>query len=85
VNTRKWLHRLGPTIGVLLLAGAFWIVHRQLRAYRYADLARAVREIPPARVVIALMLTAANYWACAMRDIPSRTTGSSSRRSSVTP
>ena len=61
MSTRKWLHRLGPVIGILLLAAAFWIVHRQLRAYRYADLVRAIRDVPPARVLVALALTALNY------------------------
>ncbi len=61
MNTRKWLHRAGPVLGVLLLAGAFWIVHRQLRAYRYADLAQAIRDVPPRRVLLALVLTAVNY------------------------
>jgi phosphatidylglycerol lysyltransferase len=48
-------------VAVLLLAAAFWILHRELRAYRYADLSREVRELPPARVLLALVLTALNY------------------------
>jgi uncharacterized membrane protein YbhN (UPF0104 family) len=61
MSTRKWLHRIGPVVGVALLAAAFWILHRELRAYRYADLSREIRELPRPRVLLALALTAINY------------------------
>ena len=61
MSTRKWLHRLGPVVAVALLAAAFWILHRELRAYHYADLSREIRELPAARVLLALALTALDY------------------------
>jgi phosphatidylglycerol lysyltransferase len=62
MSIQKWLHRFGPAIAAALLAAAFWILHRELRAYRYADLAREIREMPPARVLLALALTALDYF-----------------------
>ena len=61
MNTRKWLERLGPVIAAALLTVAFWILHRELRAYHYADLSREIRELPPSRVLLALALTALDY------------------------
>lgn len=58
---QPFFKRFGPLLGLLLFAVALWMIHRQLAAYHYQDIARAVSEIPPDRLVMALILTAANY------------------------
>lgn len=55
---RTWA---APAAGVVLLTLAAWILHRELRAYQYADLVREVRTLPPPRILLALLLTAASY------------------------
>ncbi|MFY9269532.1 MAG: bifunctional lysylphosphatidylglycerol flippase/synthetase MprF [Candidatus Manganitrophaceae bacterium] len=55
------LKRLGPLLGFLLFSVALWAVHRQLAAYRYEDIARALSEIPSDRLILSLLLTAASY------------------------
>lgn len=55
---RRWA---APGAGALLLGLAAWILHRELRAYQYADLVREMRALPAARVFAALALTALSY------------------------
>ena len=57
-DIRRWVT---PVAGALLLALAAWILHRELRAYQYADLAREVRALPSARLLLAVLLTAVSY------------------------
>lgn len=55
------LKRLGSLLGLLLFAVALWVVHHQLAAYHYQDIARALSEISSDRLVLALLLTAGSY------------------------
>ncbi len=58
VLLRRWA---APAVGALLLGLAAWILHRELRAYQYADLVREMRALPAARVLLAVALTALSY------------------------
>src|SRR5512139_2239620 len=57
-QVRRWeliAFRLG------LFAVAWWILHRELRHYHYADLVRELRSLPSGRILLAAGLTAVNY------------------------
>jgi uncharacterized membrane protein YbhN (UPF0104 family) len=58
---QKLLRSLGPAIVLSLLAGAFWILHHELRHDHYADLRQALAKIPRARLRLALALTILSY------------------------
>ena len=57
----RWLHRLTPLLGVSLFLFALWLLHRELRNYKYADLVRVTREIPHARLWAGVAMTAISY------------------------
>jgi hypothetical protein len=58
---QKLLHSLGPAIVPVLLAGAFWSLHHELRHYQYADLTQALAAIPENRLLLSFALTMLNY------------------------
>jgi len=64
----RWLHRLTPLLGVALFAFALWLLHRELRNYRYADLVRVLRALPRARIWLAVALTAVSYAVLTLYD-----------------
>src|SRR4051812_17628136 len=49
------------TLGVVCFLGALWLIHRELVAYRYQDVAHAVSRLPRARLLAALLATAGSY------------------------
>ncbi|HET9983491.1 MAG TPA: bifunctional lysylphosphatidylglycerol flippase/synthetase MprF [Longimicrobiales bacterium] len=51
----------GPLIGLLIFLVAVWVLHSALRRYHYRDIVRALHALPDARLLLALLLTAANY------------------------
>ncbi len=53
--------RLAPLFGLLLFAGALWLLHRELAAYRFHDVLREFGSLPPSRVLLAAVLTLASY------------------------
>lgn len=53
----------GPLVGLVLFAAALAILHRELAAYRYHDVMAALGALAPARVALALGLTALGYLA----------------------
>ena len=55
--------KLLPFLGVLLFGLALWILHRELKTVHYTDVARAIRALPPLRVILALALAALGYLA----------------------
>lgn len=57
-----WLRRLTPLLILALLAGAIWLLHRELAAYRYEDVRRALRALSRRQVEIAVALTAISYF-----------------------
>jgi phosphatidylglycerol lysyltransferase len=58
---KKLPHSLGPVIVLVFLAGAFWILHHELRHYHYADITRALAEVPGNRLLLSFALTMLNY------------------------
>jgi uncharacterized membrane protein YbhN (UPF0104 family) len=66
------VHRLkvvAPALPLLLLVPAVWIIHRELAAFHYRDLAAEVRAVHLSHVLGALALTAANYFVLTLYDV----------------
>lgn len=55
------LRRLSPVLVLALLAGAGWLLHHELSAYRYEDVRRAVQGLRGAVLGWALALTVLSY------------------------
>ncbi|MBX3026532.1 bifunctional lysylphosphatidylglycerol flippase/synthetase MprF [bacterium] len=55
------LRRLTPLLVLALFAGAIWLLHRELAAYHYEDVRRALRALTRRQIEIALGLTAISY------------------------
>lgn len=51
----------GPLVGLLIFLVAVWVLHSALRRYHYRDIVRALHALPDARLLLALLLTAADY------------------------
>jgi phosphatidylglycerol lysyltransferase len=51
-----------PLLVAALLAGAVWLLHRELRAYHYSDIRRSLAAIPAVRVGLAILVAALSYW-----------------------
>lgn len=60
---------LAPALPILLLALAAFILHRELAAFRYRDLADEVRAVRLWHVAAALLLTAVNYFVLTLYDV----------------
>ena len=63
-RTYVWDHLravAGPLIVLCMLAAALWLLHRELREYHLKDFLRAVGEIAPAHILLAVALTLLNY------------------------
>jgi phosphatidylglycerol lysyltransferase len=58
---QKLLHSLGPLFGLILFLAALWILQYELQEYHYHDIVRHVAELPPHRVLLALILTVLDY------------------------
>jgi len=65
----RWIRLAVPIAGFVLFAGALWILHRELRSYRYADLVRELAHLPRPRVLLAVALTALSYLALTGYDM----------------
>jgi len=52
---------VGPTLGFVLLAVAFWVLRRELRAYHLDDVLEHLRAISRGRLATAGLLTVAGY------------------------
>jgi phosphatidylglycerol lysyltransferase len=59
--TTKVFRVLGSLFGLLLFAGALWVLYHELRAYHLHDLLRPLHDLPAQRLFIALALTVLNY------------------------
>lgn len=53
--------RLLPLVSVALLAGALWVLHRELAAHHPREIAHAVAALPHATLLAALAVTALSY------------------------
>lgn len=60
-ETRRSLRWLTPVLVLALLAAAAWVLHNELREYRYHDIVRHIWAIPTPTVVLAIVLTLAAY------------------------
>jgi len=40
----RLVHRIGPLLGLLLFAGALWVLHHQLKAYRFHDIIQSLEK-----------------------------------------
>ena len=56
-----WLRRLTPLLVLALLGAAALLLHRELSAYHYEDLRRAVRALRARQIELAVGLTALSY------------------------
>lgn len=54
-------HLLLPVVGAAVLAGALWLLGRELKGYDVHEIARLIRALPPWRIAVAVALTALNY------------------------
>jgi phosphatidylglycerol lysyltransferase len=62
------LQRLTPLVSVALLAGAFWVLHRELAAHHPRDIAHAIAALPTGTVLGALGLTVLCYLVLPLYD-----------------
>ncbi len=51
----------GPLIGLVLFAGALWVLHQALAEYRYQDVVAYLRHLPSLQLFAALLGTALSY------------------------
>jgi uncharacterized membrane protein YbhN (UPF0104 family) len=63
------LRLLGPLIGVALLAGAAWVLLRELHELTLQDMVREIRSFPPGRLLASLGLSILGYLALAAHDL----------------
>lgn len=58
---KKLLRNIGPWFGLLLFTAALWILHKELKTYRYQDLLHGLATLPTHRLYVGLGLTLLNY------------------------
>ncbi len=59
---KKFLHNLGPLLGLLLFTVALWVIHHELEEYHYHDIINQLKSLPARQVLIASALTVLNYF-----------------------
>jgi len=60
---QKFLHSLGPLVGLLLFLIALWVLYGALQEYHYSDVVQRLKGIPGWRLLLSLALTIFNYFA----------------------
>lgn len=55
------IRRFLPLLSVLLLAGAFWVLHRELTVHHPRDIWQAIEGLPARAILLGLLLTALGY------------------------
>ena len=60
---QKFLHNLGPLIGLLLFVLALWVLYGALREYHYSDVVQRLKGIPRWQLLLSLALTVLDYFA----------------------
>ena len=64
------LRRLAPVLyPVVLFLAALWILHRELRQFRYQAVAGYLRSLPRWDLGLALALTVGSYWMLTAYDV----------------
>ena len=66
---RKLLHGLRVLVSLFLFIAALWILREVVREYRFHEIVRELRSIPPVRLGASLGLTAAAYLALVGYDV----------------
>lgn len=62
------LPRLAATLGAGCFLAALWLLHRELAAFHYRDVARALEALAGWRPAVALLATAASYLLLTLHD-----------------
>jgi glycosyltransferase 2 family protein len=65
---KKYLDYLWPLIGIAAVGFSFWLLYREFQGNSVKDLWHAISVIPPHRFMLAILATAAAYWALAGYD-----------------
>jgi lysylphosphatidylglycerol synthetase-like protein (DUF2156 family) len=65
----KLIHNLGSLLGVILFCGALWVLHHELKPYRFHDILRTFQGIPSKQILYAMMITALSYLVMSGYDI----------------
>ena len=65
----KLIHNLGPLLGVVLFCSALWVLHHELKLYRFHDILRTFQGIPSKQIFFAMMITALSYLIMSGYDI----------------
>ena len=60
-KARQWKGVIAPLAGAICFGLALWILHDFLRHYSYREIVAGLHAMPPARRVLALLLTVAAY------------------------
>jgi phosphatidylglycerol lysyltransferase len=60
---------LGPLLGVAVFLLVLWVLHRELRHFRYRDIVRQLHQLPVRVLLLSLLLTALNYWVMTGYDV----------------
>ncbi|MEJ2656539.1 MAG: lysylphosphatidylglycerol synthase domain-containing protein [Desulfobacterales bacterium] len=60
MNT-KFLHRLGPLVGLILFSVALWVLHQELKAYHLRDIVQYLENLSTHQLLSALILTLLSY------------------------
>ena len=60
-KSSRLAHRIGPLLGLLLFAGALWVLHHQLKTYRLHDVIHSLDNLPKEGIFAALALTFFSY------------------------
>jgi phosphatidylglycerol lysyltransferase len=55
------IRRFLPLLSVLLLAGAFWVLRRELTIHRPSDIWQAIRALPTRAILLGVLFTVAGY------------------------
>ncbi len=63
------IRRALPAVSVLLLAGAFWVLHRELTLHHPRDIWRAILGLPPGAILFAAGLTTIGYLLLSLYDV----------------
>lgn len=65
----KLLHRLGPFAGLILFSIALWVLHHELKEYRFHDILQYLKNLPDQQLLTALFLTFLSYLVMTGYDI----------------
>lgn len=58
---QRWKTTLAPLAAALFFGLALWVLHDALRHHRYQDIVAALAGLPPPRLALAVLLSAAGY------------------------